>query len=73
MTNRGYVIQEVKKADLSQIDDASLFAIYCKTHDDNCTGCPFVDEYCPTGDETFTLQNASVWMRSTYEGSTDGQ
>lgn len=68
MTNRGYVIQEVKKADLSQIDDASLFAIYCKIHDDNCTGCPFVGEYCPTGDETFTLQHASVWMRSTYDG-----
>ena len=72
MTNRGYVIQEVKKADLSQIDDASLFAIYCKIHDDNCTGCPFVDEYCPIGSsEEYTLTHVSMWMRGTYDGGED--
>lgn len=69
MTNRGFIVQAIMKADLSQLDDASLFTIYCKTHDDNCTGCPFVDEYCPaSSSEEYTLAHASLWMRGTYDG-----
>lgn len=71
MTNREFVVQAIMKADLSQLDDASLFTVYCKTHDDDCTGCPFVDEYCPAGSEEYTLVHASSWMRGTYEGDED--
>ena len=71
MTNRGVIIGELKKVDFSQLDDASLFNIFCETHDDNCTGCPFVDEYCPAGSETYILNNASWWMGSMYNGGED--
>ena len=68
MTNRAYITDALKKFDFTQLDDASLFTVYCRTHDDNCTGCPFVDEYCPAGSEVYTLAHASSWMGVTYDG-----
>lgn len=72
MNKRGVIIRELKKVDFSKLDDASLFNIFCETYDDHCTGCPFANEYCPTStDKNYIYQNASLWMKGTYDGGED--
>lgn len=72
MTKRNFIVNELKKVDFSMLDDVSLFTIFCETHDDNCTGCQFANEYCPSSsDKNYIYQHASIWMGSEYDGGCD--